>query len=412
MYTMKESVAVAKEADAKKGVSPTKSDNSIQRLRNEPEMQLGSLRDVIDNIRRDGGTPSVESIATELSSRHTAQRAPVLLALQQTHGNRYVQRVVAGIQAKLAVGQPGDIYEQEADRVADEVMRMPEPEVQRQAEEGEDLQAKPLAEQITLLVQRQTIEEEEEELQAKELSSHASEGTPNLEARINAIRGGGQPLPESTRVFFEPHFGYDFSQVRVQTDAPAAEMAKALNAKAFTFGQNIVFGTGQYALATSEGKRLLAHELTHIVQQNNGSIPAQVIQLHPLDDIRRELHRMPPPTTEEATIEERRAIWERRGRLRRAFESIDPLEAEDIYDRLVNREGDALSMLFHGMLASPTCEEMLANRVLDRCWWLYIKSSTSAKIKHTMPHTDGVHWCSGSPRPCMHTSRHGDRSES
>jgi hypothetical protein len=61
---------------------------------------------VIDTIRCGGGTPSAESIATELSNAHTAQRASVLLALQQTHGNRYVQRVVAGIQAKLKVGQP------------------------------------------------------------------------------------------------------------------------------------------------------------------------------------------------------------------------------------------------------------------------------------------------------------------
>ena len=77
------------------------------------------MRRVIDTIRRDGGTPSVDSIATHLSSMHTAERASVLLALQQTPGNRYVQRVVAGIQAKLKVGQPGDIYEQEADRVAE-----------------------------------------------------------------------------------------------------------------------------------------------------------------------------------------------------------------------------------------------------------------------------------------------------
>ena len=114
---MRGTVAVAKEADKKKEFSPTKSDNdSIHRAQHEPEMQLGSLRDVMGNIRRDGGTPSVESIATQLSGMHTTQRAPVLLTLQQTHGNRYVQRVVAGIQAKLVVGQTGDIYEQEADR--------------------------------------------------------------------------------------------------------------------------------------------------------------------------------------------------------------------------------------------------------------------------------------------------------
>jgi hypothetical protein len=73
---------------------------------------------------------------------YTAQRAPVLLALQQTYGNRYVQRVVTGIQAKLRIGKPWDIYEQEADRVADAVMRMPEPCVQRQPVEEETIPPK------------------------------------------------------------------------------------------------------------------------------------------------------------------------------------------------------------------------------------------------------------------------------
>jgi hypothetical protein len=256
MYTMKESVAVAKQADAKRGVSPTRSDNSLLRLRDEPEMQLGSLRDVIGNIRRNGGTPSVENIATQLSGMHTTQRAPVLLALQHTHGNRYVQRVVAGIQAKLKMGQPGDVYEQEADRVADAVMRMPEPQVQRQTEEEEELiLTKPLAEQITPLVQRQVEEEEEV--------------TSDLESRINSIKGRGQSLPGSARAFFEPRFGYNFSDVRIHTDAQAAESARAVNARAYTVGRDIVFETGQYAPGTAEGRKLLAHELTHVVQQIN-----------------------------------------------------------------------------------------------------------------------------------------------
>jgi hypothetical protein len=96
---MKEAVAIAKEADTKKDFLPTKSDKSVHRVQYVPEMQLGSLRGVIDNIRRDGGTPSVDSIATELTSVHVAQRTSALLALQRTHGNRYVQRVVAGIHA-------------------------------------------------------------------------------------------------------------------------------------------------------------------------------------------------------------------------------------------------------------------------------------------------------------------------
>ena len=74
--------------DAKKEFSPTRSDKNIQGLQNEPERQIGSLRDVIDTVRRDDDMPSAEKIATHLSGMHTAQRAPALLALQQTHGNR------------------------------------------------------------------------------------------------------------------------------------------------------------------------------------------------------------------------------------------------------------------------------------------------------------------------------------
>nr|CBH39170.1 hypothetical protein BSM_26480 [uncultured archaeon] len=78
---MNESVAITKEADAKKGFSPIKSDKSVNSVRNEPERQLGSLGDVIGNIRHDGDTPSAESITAELSGMSTEERAPALLAL-------------------------------------------------------------------------------------------------------------------------------------------------------------------------------------------------------------------------------------------------------------------------------------------------------------------------------------------
>ncbi|MCK4706096.1 MAG: hypothetical protein KAT90_11475 [Gammaproteobacteria bacterium] len=103
---MKESVAITKEADAKRGFSPTRSDKSVQYVRDAHERQLGSLRGVIGNIRRDGGKPSVDSIATELSNMPaTGERASVLLALQRTHGNRYVQRVFSAARSSHA-GEP------------------------------------------------------------------------------------------------------------------------------------------------------------------------------------------------------------------------------------------------------------------------------------------------------------------
>ena len=315
---MKESVAVAKQADTKKGFSPTKSsDSSIQRLRDEPERQLGSLRGVIGNIRRDGGMPSVESIATQLSSRHTTQRAPVLLALQQTHGNQYVQRVVSRIQAKLKVGQPGDVYEQEADRVADVVMRMPEPEVQRKeeeeefqellqqlaGEESEEIESyRPLTEEerqreieeierqlrkirewrqreeeielireqlfgLQMIQRRLAKKEEEEILQTNDVSGQVSGFTPTLESNINALRSSGQPLPERIRAFFEPRFGRDFSDVGIHIDSRAEQIAESINAQAFTLGNNIFFGPGRYSPGSEVGMKLIAHELVHVAQQ-------------------------------------------------------------------------------------------------------------------------------------------------
>ena len=194
----------------------------------------------------------------------------------RTIGNQAVQRLVKSgtLQAKLKIGQPGDKYEQEADRVADKVMRMPEPGVQRQEEpeeEEETLQSKPLAGEITQLVQKQVEPEEEEEemLQAKSREDATSEVSNDLESQINAIKGGGRPLAESERAYFEPRFGADFGQVRLHSDAQAAESARGVNAKAYTLGQDVVFGAGQYAPGTSEGQRLMAHELTHVVQQSS-----------------------------------------------------------------------------------------------------------------------------------------------
>ncbi len=185
--------------------------------------------------------------------------------------------------------------------MAERVMHMPEPQVQRQAEVEEEkelvqpkltanaeysiqrqvdeeeekeedlIKTKPLVDQITPLVQRQVEEEEEEEeepLQTKMDMNTTPKVTTNLTSQIQAIQYGGQPLSKSERAYFEPRFGADFSQVRLHSDAQAAESARALNAKAYTLGQDVVFGTGQYTQGTGEGRRLMAHELTHVVQQS------------------------------------------------------------------------------------------------------------------------------------------------
>jgi hypothetical protein len=102
-------------------------------------------------------------------------------------------------------------------------------------------------------------------LQRAAVNTAPTNGVPSIVHGV--LNSSGQPLDAGTRAFMEPRFGHDFSQVRVHTDARAAESAQSVNALAYTVGRNVVFGVGQYAPATSEGKRLMAHELTHVVQQ-------------------------------------------------------------------------------------------------------------------------------------------------
>jgi hypothetical protein len=166
-----------------------------------------------------------------------------------------------GIQAKLAIGQPNDKYEQEADSVAEQVMGMSEEKVQGAAaadDEEEKLQAKPIVSKI----QREVLPEEEEGIQAKR-SSGEMEAGDDFESRLSSSKSGGSPLPEDVRSFMEPRFGADFSGVRVHTGSEAVQMNQEVGAQAFAHGQDVYFGAGK-----GPGKdSLTAHELTHVVQQ-------------------------------------------------------------------------------------------------------------------------------------------------
>ena len=115
----------------------------------------------------------------------------------------------------------------------------------------------------------QRLKPEEEEVR-RTGAGGAPEVTPSLENRIGALRGGGAPLPDSARSFFEPRFGADFGAVRVHSDPGAQDLARSVSARAFTVERNIVFNAGEYSPGTPAGDRLLAHELTHVVQQAGG----------------------------------------------------------------------------------------------------------------------------------------------
>jgi len=171
------------------------------------------------------------------------------------------------IQPKLAINEPGDTYEQEADRIADRVMRMADPR----------LRASPALPGVQRKCAACEEEEKKSKLQTKRDPSDAGAATATAPPIVpEVLRSPGQPLDAETRAFMEPRFGQDFSRVRVHVDAKAAESARQVNALAYTVGDNVVFGGGQFAPASAAGQGLLAHELTHVVQQSGTFRPACV----------------------------------------------------------------------------------------------------------------------------------------
>jgi hypothetical protein len=204
------------------------------------------------------------------------------------------------VQPKLEIGASNDAYEREADRVADQVMRMPAPDagtavpthrsppaVQRVCDEcAEELQAKPADESV----QRQA-EDEEELLQTKSADASQPKRKSGAERTTSApvdaavsrgTKGGGHPLPVELRSFFEPRFGRDFSQVRMHTGPEAADSAQEIRARAYTVGRDVVFGPGEYAPDSNRGRWLVAHELAHVVQQGGGSDRSGILRRQPV----------------------------------------------------------------------------------------------------------------------------------
>ncbi len=174
------------------------------------------------------------------------------------------------IQAKLALNLPGDLFEREADQAADRVMRMtthPNP-------------GRP----VPLRMATPLSSPEAVHRHTGGLEGPKSVAATNGNARTGideVLAHPGQPLDRGARAFFEPRFGYDFSAVRVHADARAAGTAAALNARAYTAGRNIVFASGEYAPGSDAGRRLLAHELAHVLQQSGSPASVPAIQRQP-----------------------------------------------------------------------------------------------------------------------------------
>ena len=342
--------------EQKRRVSKKESGESRNSTRN-PDAATRSLTETPFHPRLE------EHVATLSAMPLTAQREDFILRLHETYGSRYVQRLMASmnVQASLTVSQPDDVYEQEADRVADAVTRTINTPVQKQAPEDEELlQGKLTAQrqapaeeeellQGKLITQRQAPEEEEEllqgklitqrqapeedeellqgkmvaqrqapeedeellqgksiaqrqapeeeeELQMKPADSPAATAADDVETRINNARGGGNPLGDDVRGPMEEAFGADFSGVRTHTDSEADTLNKQLSARAFTTGHDIFFREGEYSPGSSGGQHLIAHELTHVVQQTGG------VQTQP--DILEDIVRREEDVEEEEDMEE------------------------------------------------------------------------------------------------------------
>ncbi len=206
----------------------------------------------VKDQRRAVAPARVEPAAGVASERDTA------LQLQQQAGNQAVQSLFrsGAIRAKLAISNPDDPEEREADHVAQSIMRSAAgfPVGSHcSCADGEEMCEQCKQKQGGIPIQR----------------SASAPAAPVQATRLvhEVLRSSGRSLDHATRAFFEPRFGHDFSHVRVHTGMEAAESARSINANAYTFGSDIVFGPDQYQADSSDARHLLAHELTHVVQQ-------------------------------------------------------------------------------------------------------------------------------------------------
>jgi hypothetical protein len=224
------------------------------------------------------------------------------------------------------VNEPGDSYEQEADRIADQVLAMP---------------AHPAVSSAPPRIQRFVGQ-----------STGQAEAAPT--SVDQALASPGRPLEPALRQEMEQRFGYDFSRVRVHSDAAAEQSAREVNAHAYTVGQNIVFGVGRFAPGTSEGRRLIAHELTHVVQQTELQMPRVQRQYFPSVFLRGTNYRFDTFQITESDLSD--------PEITARFQGLSKDQLRDYLDRVTDQavRDYILKLLAAKLLAAPEppkCEE-------------------------------------------------------
>ncbi|MDJ1169083.1 DUF4157 domain-containing protein [Roseofilum sp. BLCC_M154] len=219
----------------------------------------------------------------------------------------------APVQAKLTIGEPGDVHEQQADAVASQVVQQihePKPAasegvqtkeeegsmgipeqlgIQRTEDEGDDVDMKPLDSMVQRegddedvdmkpldsMVQREGDDEDVDMKPKPGLQRDGLGGgsaTPEFEGELKQAKGGGKPLDPTLQTKMGEAMGADFSGVKVHTDPKSHSLSQSIQAKAFTTGQDVFFNEGQYKPSSPQGQELIAHELTHVVQQKGASV--------------------------------------------------------------------------------------------------------------------------------------------
>ena len=215
------------------------------------------MQQTLDKMKQDVGLTA--RICPTRESASPDRLVHPMLRLQQQAGNQAVRELMrAGfIQAKPTIDNRQDQEEREADRVADQVIH---------ADEGH---SKP-GPCPCILASGELCEEckqKQATIQRRATEGNQSAAKPGIVSDV--LRSPGQPLDGDTQAFFESQFGRDLGHVRVHTGSRAAASSKALNALAYTVGNNVVFGSQKYAPHSPEGRKLIAHELTHVFQQGS-----------------------------------------------------------------------------------------------------------------------------------------------
>ncbi len=293
------SLANNKSASGNKSAEPrTKVRERVQRQDKEKEAPASKAEQSVNPLQR---KPNLPRPSLPVADHTTLRPASVL------------PHPTITIQPKMEVNEPDDQFEVEADRVADQVMRMPSGDLSGW---GRSAPTAPVL-QLTPLVMRS------EEAVAPAV-------TPTIERNIQALDGGGKPLDDDSRDFFEQRMGADFSDVRIHTDSNAVQTSRDINARAFTVGNNIAFNSGEFNPTTAAGKHLLAHELTHTIQQGAAHV-----------------QRMAEPVDEIAT-------------------QIDPVEAEAMGQEALNTLGydNLINLAYqHGLIQNDDNQRIQAKHI-------------------------------------------------